>query len=118
MPPATGASLISITFFRGQMIFYRNTFSDGGATQLYGSAFDVIVAENTALRTDGFANWGLNPHNIGQQPAYCNSFVDNTIAAGNGYGTNQAIFWVTGFSNAGEVHNERIWGHSLTAFLP
>ena len=104
VPPEVGVSKITITFFRGQMIFRGNTFEDGGATQLYGSAFDVIIAENVARRTDGFANWGLNPHKTGVQPAYGNLFCDNKILEGNAFGHNaSAIFWVTGFSEPGEV---------------
>ena len=96
------SSLVSLTYFRGQMIFRGNTFEDGGATQLYGCAFDVIIAENVSRRTDGYANWGLNAHKTGMQPAYCNLFCDNQILEGNAYGQNAAIFWVTGFAPENE----------------
>ncbi|MHB8997408.1 MAG: hypothetical protein ACYC63_19355 [Armatimonadota bacterium] len=79
-------SLFSIVPFRGRNLFVNNTFVDGGAMQLYGSAADVIVAGNKGARIDGFFTWGLNPHGWGNQPAFTAQFLDNEITEGSGYG--------------------------------
>ncbi len=84
VPDAT--SVLSIVPFRGRNLFIGNTFLDGGAMQLYGSAIDIIVAENRGARIDGFFTWGLNPHGWGWQPAWCCQFLDNELTEGSGYG--------------------------------
>lgn len=84
------ASRISIAPFRGQNLFIGNTFEDGGAFQLYGTAHDSIVAGNRGARMDGFLVWGLNPHGWGQQPSWGCQFLDNEIVEGNGYGHRSA----------------------------
>jgi hypothetical protein len=59
--PLDNTSVISIVPFRGDIIVVGNTFTDGGAIQLYAMAISVVVAENVATRTSGFLSWGLNP---------------------------------------------------------
>lgn len=80
------ASVISIVPFRGRNLFIGNTCEDGGPFQLYGSAHECLVAENTGRRMDGFLVWGLDPHGWGQQPSWYCQFLDNTILEGNAYG--------------------------------
>lgn len=85
-------SLISIVPHRGRNLYIGNTFTDGGAFQLYGAAFDTVVAGNKGARMDGFFAWGLNPHGWGWQPCYNCQFLDNEITEGNGYGHRGAFF--------------------------
>ena len=89
-------SRISIAPFRGRNLFIGNTFEDGGAMQLYGAAYDSIVAGNQGARMDGFSVWGLNPHGWGQQPSWFCQFLDNQIVEGNGYGGRSASFATIG----------------------
>jgi hypothetical protein len=84
--PPDVTSRISIVPFRGRNLFIGNTCEDGGPFQLYGSAHECIVAENTGRRMDGFLVWGLDPHGWGQQPSWYCQFLDNTILEGNAYG--------------------------------
>jgi Pectate lyase superfamily protein len=93
-PDAT--SLISIAPFRGRDLFIGNTFEDGGPFQLYGAAFETIVAENKGARMDGFFVIGLNPHGWGHQPSWYCQFLDNQILEGNGYGSRSANFGARG----------------------
>ena len=79
-------SLFSIVPFRGRNLFIDNTFVDGGAMQLYGSAADIIVAGNKGARIDGFFTWGLNPGGWGNQPAFTAQFLDNELTEGSGFG--------------------------------
>ena len=84
--PPDDTSVFSIVPYRGRNLFVHNTFTDGGAMQLYGSAADVIVAGNKGARIDGFFTWGLNPHGWGWQPAWTSQFLDNELTEGSGYG--------------------------------
>lgn len=96
--PPDDTSVLSIVPYRGHNIFVNNTFTDGGAFQLYGSAADVIVAGNKGARIDGFFTWGLNPHGWGWQPAWYCQFLDNELTEGSGYGARvwgSAFFGVT-----------------------
>jgi len=96
--PPDETSIFSIVPFRGRNLFIGNTFMDGGAVQLYGSAADVILAENKGARIDGFFTWGLNPHGWGWQPSFCCQFLDNELVEGSGYGARvwgQAFMGVT-----------------------
>jgi hypothetical protein len=79
-------SRISIVPFRGRNLFIGNACHDGGPFQLYGSAHECFVAENTGQRMDGFLVWGLDPHDWGQQPSWYCQFLDNRILEGNAYG--------------------------------
>jgi hypothetical protein len=104
--PLDETSVLSIVPFRGRNLFIGNTFLDGGAMQLYGSAADVIVAGNTGARIDGFFTWGLNPHGWGWQPSFCCQFLDNELTELSGYGGRvwgPAFFGVT-TNNSNEVY--------------
>lgn len=79
-------SRISIVPWRGRNLFIANACEDGGPFQLYGSAHECIVAENTGRRMDRFLVWGLDPHDWGQQPSWYCQFLDNQILEGNAYG--------------------------------
>lgn len=93
------SSIISIVPFRGRSLFIGNDCEDGGPFQLYGSAHECIVAENTGRRMDGFLVWGLDPHDWGQQPSWYCQFLDNKILEGNAYGHRTGGF---GTAAAGE----------------
>ena len=82
-----GTSLLSIVPFRGRNLFVGNRLEDAGAFELYGSAADVVVADNTGARIDGIFAWGLNQHGWGWHPVLRCQFLGNTIAEGSGYGS-------------------------------
>jgi len=84
--PPDASSLFSIVPFRGRNLFIGNRCEDAGPIQLYGSAADVIVAENTGARIDGMFAWGLTQHGWGWHPAFRCQFLDNTLTEGSGYG--------------------------------
>jgi hypothetical protein len=84
--PPDGTSRLSIVPFRGRNLFIGNTFEDGGPLQLYGSAADVIVAENRGARMDAMFAWGLTQHGWGWHPAWRCQFLDNEFLEGSGYG--------------------------------
>ena len=84
--PPDATSVLSIVPFRGRNIFVNNTFTDGGAMQLYGSAADEIVAGNKGVRIDGFYTWGLNGYGWGFQPAWTAQYLDNEILEPSGFG--------------------------------
>lgn len=81
-----GTSVLTIVPYRGKNLFVGNTCEDGGPFQLYGSAHESIVAENTGRRMSGFFVWGLDPHGWGRQPSWYCQFLDNVIAEGNNWG--------------------------------
>lgn len=101
--PLDSTSLISIVPFRGDLILTGNTFTDGGAIQLYAMAINVMVSENTAMRTSGFLSWGLNPHNWGVQPNFFTSFVNNSVAVGNAWGGQTGGFATVSASDQGNL---------------
>ena len=99
--PLDATSVISIVPFRGDMVIAGNTFTDGGAIQLYAMAIRVVVAENVAARTSGFLSWGLNPHNWGVQPNFMTSFLSNVVAVGNAWGGQTGGFATVSASDQG-----------------
>lgn len=84
--PLDGTSIVSIVPFRGRSIFVENRIEDAGPLQLYGSAADVIVADNVTSRADGLLAWGLSQHGWGWHPVIRCQFLDNTVSGGSGYG--------------------------------
>lgn len=84
--PLDQSSLISIVPFRGRCIFVGNRVEDAGPFQLYGSAADVIVADNVTSRADGLLAWGLSQHGWGWHPVLRCQFLRNTVTGGSGYG--------------------------------
>ena len=100
--PPDDTSVLSIVPYRGRNMFVNNTFLDGGAVQMYGSAADVIVAGNRGARIDGFFTWGLNPHGWGWQPAWTCQFLDNELTEGSGYG---ARIWGNAFFGVATSNN-------------
>lgn len=84
--PPDDTSVLSIVPFRGRSLIVNNTFTDGGAVQMYGTVADIIIAGNKGTRIDGFYTWGLNPHGWGWQPAWTTQLLDNEILEGSGYG--------------------------------
>lgn len=88
--PLDDTSLVSIVPFRGRSIFVENRIEDAGPLQLYGSAADVIVADNVTSRADGLLAWGLSQHGWGWHPVLRCQFIDNTVTGGSGYGARVA----------------------------
>lgn len=84
--PPDDTSLLSIVPFRGRSLIVNNTFTDGGAVQMYGTVADIVIANNQGRRIDGFFTWGLNPHGWGWQPAWTTQLLDNEILEQSGYG--------------------------------
>ena len=79
-------SLVQITYYRGRHLYIDNTFTDGGPMQMYGCAFESIIAGNRGTRMNGFIVQGLNPHGFGFQPSWFCQMLDNQILEGNAYG--------------------------------
>ncbi len=84
--PLDQSSVISIVPFRGRNIFVENRIEDAGAFQPYGSAADVIVADNVMARSDGIVAWGLTQHGWGWHPVLRCQLLGNSLSAGSGYG--------------------------------
>lgn len=84
--PLDQTSVVSIVPFRGRSIFVENRIEDAGPLQLYGSAADVIVADNVTSRADGLLAWGLSQHGWGWHPVLRCQFLKNTVTGGSGYG--------------------------------
>ena len=84
--PLDDSSLVSIVPFRGRSIFVENRIEDAGLLQLYGSAADVIVADNVTSRAEGMLAWGLSQHGWGWHPVLRCQFINNTLTGGSGYG--------------------------------
>lgn len=84
--PLDRTSVLSIVPFRGRSIFVENRIEDAGPLQLYGSAADVIVADNITSRADGLLAWGLSQHGWGWHPVLRCQFLGNTVTGGSGYG--------------------------------
>jgi hypothetical protein len=103
-------SVFSIVPYRGRNMFVNNTFLDGGAMQMYGSAADIIVAGNKGARIDGFFTWGLNPHGWGWQPAWTCQFLDNELTEGSGYG---ARIWGNAFFGVATSNNNEQYAGPL-----
>jgi len=90
--PRDESSLVSIVPFRGRSIVVENRIEDAGRLQLYGSAADVIVADNVTSRADGLLAWGMSAHGWGWHPVLRCQFINNTLTGGSGYG---ARIWGT-----------------------
>merc|ERR1712125_76721 len=56
--PLDQTSLVQVGPFKGRFIFHWNTYTDGGAFQLYANNADVIVAEHRHARMEGLMSWG------------------------------------------------------------
>jgi hypothetical protein len=84
--PLDRSSVVSIVPFRGRNLFVENRIEDAGPLQLYGSAADVIVADNVTARADGLLAWGLSQHGWGWHPVFRCQFLGNTISDGGGFG--------------------------------
>jgi hypothetical protein len=59
IPARQPQSLIHLQPFRGRTLFFRNFIADTGVLQMYGQAFEVIVAEHVHERTDGIVSFGV-----------------------------------------------------------
>ena len=65
--------------------------------------YHAVIANNTAIRTDGFVIEGLNHHSEKSNsyiPVFFIETLQNTIQEGNNYGGNPASFIGRGYYNA------------------
>ena len=108
--PLDGTSLVSIVPFRGRSIFVENRIEDAGPLQLYGSAADVIVADNVTSRADGLLAWGLSQHGWGWHPVLRCQFINNTVTGGSGYGARVAGPASIGIATTG---NDKVYAGPL-----
>jgi hypothetical protein len=108
--PLDGTSLVSIVPFRGRSIFVENRIEDAGPLQLYGSAADVIVADNVTSRADGLLAWGLSQHGWGWHPVLRCQFINNTVTDGSGYGARVAGPASIGIATTG---NDKVYAGPL-----
>ncbi len=75
-------SVISLHRTHIHQIFTNNRFEDGGgAMLLYSGSIENIMANNTSVRTSGYAVTGL----VASVSMYC-QFLDNVIESGAGFG--------------------------------
>ena len=115
-----------VTFFerRSHMIIRENTFMDGGPCQIFGGLYHGVIAENTAVRSDGFIVEGLentrgpmlagsgSDARLGTSdrgpdpllyptyiPTYFIEVLDNRVLEGNVYGGGTGGFSVRGMYN-------------------
>jgi len=87
------SSVVGITWMRGHYLFVGNEVADAGiAVQLYGVAFNSIVAENRSVRAGGFRSYAaryLGNYNVpitqGIQPQMFIQYLDNEIIEGSSY---------------------------------
>ncbi len=84
--PLDGTSIVSIVPFRGRSLYVENRIDDAGPLQLYGSAADVILADNVTTRADGLLAWGLSQHGWGWHPVLRCQMLHNTVQGGAGFG--------------------------------
>jgi hypothetical protein len=92
-------SIVGITWMRGRYLFVGNEAIDAGiAIQLYGVAFESIVAGNRSVRAGGFQSHAaryLGNYNVpvtqGIQPQMFVQYLDNHVLEGSSYhmGQNQ-----------------------------
>lgn len=76
-------SQITIVPMQRHYVFVRNTISDSGiGIQIYGTALEHVIAQNTLLRAGGIRVWGLVYKNY-PQPAWFNQVLDNRITGSN-----------------------------------
>lgn len=86
-------SVMGITWMRGHYLFIGNTAIDASiALQLYGVAFDSIVAENRSVRAGGFRSYAMRylgnynvPITQGIQPEMFVQYLNNEISEGSSY---------------------------------
>ena len=57
--------MLQVGPFKGEIIFHRNRYEDGGAFQLYANAADIIVSQHRFARTEGLLSWGRFNGNVG-----------------------------------------------------
>jgi len=86
-------SVVGITWMHGHYLFIGNTVIDASiALQLYGVAFDSIVAENRSVRAGGFRSYAmryLGDYNVpithGIQPEMFVQYLNNEVSEGSSY---------------------------------
>jgi len=87
-----GDSWVQTLAYQGKSHYIGNRWGDTGAVQLYGSAFDHVIAENTMRRMGGSMAWGqyfLNstavpPKLLQTSPDMRQLWLDNEVLDENG----------------------------------
>ena len=80
--PLDATSLAQLSDMRGQMIFDANEFTDTGAFQLYGNAYDVVVANTVFTRATGLFSWALAESDHNYCPNLRVQFLGNRVVEG------------------------------------
>lgn len=78
-------SFVAIGPYRGKFIWTGNTGVDNQGIWLWGSAINVVVADNVISRSQAFVLWPLDDHNAGPQPNFRVQVLNNRIVNGNTY---------------------------------
>jgi hypothetical protein len=86
-------SVVGITWMRGHYLFIGNTAVDASiAIQLYGVAFNSVVADNRSVRAGGFRSYAmryLGDYNVpitqGIQPQMFIQYLNNRVVEGSSY---------------------------------
>jgi len=81
IPQGRRQSLVHLQPFRGRTLFFRNFIADTGVLQMYGQAFEVIIAEHYHERTDGIVSYGVT------ESAH-NPFVNCSMSTSCSFGAN------------------------------
>ena len=75
-------SVVNVGPFRGNFLFHRNRYLDGGAFQLYSYAMNAVISEMSLVRAGGLLSWGRAVS--GQYtPNLQNQFIGNIVEEGN-----------------------------------
>ena len=124
VPAGQPQSLIHLQPFRGRTLFFKNFIADTGVLQMYGQAFEVIVAEHVHERTDGIVSYGVTE---GAHDPWANctttacsfganlmlQFLDNTYTESN-------HMWIWADASTTACYNEysflAVQGNTLTAW--
>lgn len=76
-------SYFAIALVRSRLLFIGNHDCDGNPFALYGSASDVVIADNTLERTGGLHAHGM--HKGSPEPSWFVQFLGNQIVEGNAF---------------------------------
>ena len=83
LTPVDATSVIQLSDMRGRMIFDGNEYTDVGAFQLYGNAYDVVVANSMYTRTTGLFSWALASSDHDYCPNTHIELLSNEVNEGN-----------------------------------
>ena len=98
------ARAVSVSPYRGRVIWHNNTMADGGHFQLYGVAQDWVISRHVTKRLGGIMGegggyWFEPNHRVEISDCYVeshwqsNGFIDGGGSCGSGNCT-EMVFWV------------------------